>query len=194
LNTTTTQPILAPNFSTLNISLTETDDFICRLRSLYEKSNYREQILIMQTAPVEWGWKKISNFFNCTSHQASAAVMQRTNYGDLSKPIETRGNKRFDLDHAQIIQDSYLDDEISRQSSNTKDTRKSKELGAVVIRYMTMSIGETYELFKTRYPNVKIGRSKFYALRPSWVREDSPHQVCMCIQHQNIDLLLTVSS
>jgi len=57
-----------------------------------------------------------------------------------------------------------------------------------------MSIGETYELFKTRYPNVKIGRSKFYALRPSWVREDSPRQVCMCIQHQNIDLLLTVSS
>lgn len=148
----------------------------------------------MQTAPLEWGWKKIQNFFHCTSHQARHAILQRTKSDDLSKPVDGRGNKPFDPNIAQTVQDFYLEDEISRQSSNTKDSRKSKDFGTVVIRYMMMSIGEAFELFKNKYPTLKISRSKFYALRPRWVREDSPHQVCMCIQHQNIELLLTVSN
>ncbi len=149
--------------------------------------------MLTQVAPVEWGWKKIAQFFECTSHQGRMAVLQRTKYADLSKPIDRRGNKPFDHNVAQVIEDFYLTDEISCQSSNTKDTRTPKDHGTVVIRYMTMSIGETYELFKIRYPDIKVSRSKFHSLRPSWVRKDCPHQVCMCIQHQNIDLLLTVS-
>ena len=122
-----------------------------------------------------------------------AAVLQRTEHNDLSKPVDSRGNRPLDSAVAQVVQDFYLDDEISRQSSYTKDVRTPKNRGTVVIRYMTMSIGETFELFKDRYPDLKVGRSKFHSLRPSWVREDCPHEVCMCIQHQNIDLLLTVS-
>ena len=73
-----------------------------------------------------------------------------------------RSNKPFGSGLAQTIQEFYLNEEISRQSSNTKDTRTPKDMGTVVIRYMTMSIGETFELFKTRYPDIKVGRSKFY--------------------------------
>jgi len=86
----------------------------------------------MQTAPVEWGWKEICNFFRCTSHQARATVSQRTEHSDLSKLVDRRNNKRFDSNIAQIIQDNYLNDEIGRESSNRKDTRKSKDLGTVV--------------------------------------------------------------
>ena len=192
--------ITTPNHTTTNekispvmLPMSEVDEFLHRLRCLFDKSTYQEQILLMQTTPNQWGWKKIQNFFNCTSHQARAAIIQRTKYGDLSKPTDKRGNKPFDPKIAQIIEDFYLDDEISRESSNTKDTRKPKGLGTVVIRYMTMSIGETFKLFKSRYASLKVGRSKFYDLKPSWVREDCPHQVCLCIQHQNIDLLLGVS-
>ncbi len=65
--------------------------------------------------------KKIENFFYCTSHQARAAIIQRTKHNDLSTPIDDRDNKLFDTKIVQIVQDFYLDDEISRQSSNTKD-------------------------------------------------------------------------
>ena len=187
------QQITAENFAPLGLSMQEVEDFVYRLRCLVDKSNYHEQVLLMQTAPVEWGWKKIEQFFRCTSHQARLAVFQRTEHNDLSKPTDGRGNKPFDSGLAQTIQEFYLNEEISRQSSSTKDTRTPKDVGTVVIRYMTMSIGETFELFKTRYPDIKVGRSKFYSLRPSWVRENCPHDVSMCIQHQNIDLLLTVS-
>lgn len=179
-------------FSSLQLSVPELEDFLFRLRLLFDKSNYQEQILILQTSPMEWGWKKIESFFRCTSHQARAAVLQRTEHSDLSRPVDGRGNKPFDSETAQLIQDFYLDDEVSRQSPSAKDTRTQKGLGSVVIRYMTMSIGESFELFKSKFPDLKVSRSKFYGLRPSWVREDNPHHVCMCIQHENIDLMFGV--
>ncbi len=191
---TTLQPqTTAEKSLSTDLSVSDVEDFLCRLRWLFDKSSYYEQILLIQTAPIEWGREKIERYFQCTSHQARAAILQRTDHDDFSKPGHNRGNKSFDSNVAQVIRDFYVDDEISRQSSNTKDTRTPKDVGTVVIRYMTMSIGETFELFKSRYPEIKVSRSKFYALRPSWVREDCPHEVCMCIQHQNIDLLLTVS-
>ncbi|CAF4388945.1 unnamed protein product, partial [Rotaria magnacalcarata] len=186
--------ITTGKLSLLGLSISELEDFIYRFRRLFDKSNYDEQVLLMQTAPIEWGWKKIEKFFSGTCHQARSAILQRTGDSDLSKRVDGRGKKRFDFTTAQFIQDFYLDDEISRQSSYTKDTRKPKGIGTVVIRYMTMSIGETYELFKRKYPNLKVNRSKFHSLRPSWVREHTPHQVCMCIQHQNVELLLTAIS
>lgn len=176
------------------VTAKESDAILYRLRYLFDRSDYYQQIVLMQAAPLEWGWKRLQNFFCSTSHQARHAILQRTNTSDLLKPVDGRGKKTLDSTTAEVVQDFYLDDEISRQSANTKDSRKSKTLGTVVIRYMTMSIGEAYELFKSKYPHWKIGRSKFYELRPQWVREDAPHQVCMCIQHQNIDLLLSVSN
>jgi hypothetical protein len=173
--------------------MAEKDDFLNRLRRLFSVSDYHEQILLMQIAPVDWDWRRLQHFFDCTSYQARSAIFRRSKNCDLLKPLDGRGNKPLDPKIAEIIQDFYLDDGISRQSSNAKDTRISKELGAVVIRYMVLSIGETFELFKTKHPNLKISRSKFYSLRPSWVREDCPHQVCMCVHHANIELLLTVS-
>jgi hypothetical protein len=175
-----------------DLSVAEIDEFLNRSRRLFSASDYHEQISLMHIAPMNWGWKRLGDFFDCTIHQARSAVLRRSENPDLLKPLDGRGNKPFNRQIADIIQNFYLDDEISRQSSNTKDTRKSKEFGAVVIRYMAMSIGETFELFKIKYPHLKVSRSKFYSLRPKWVREDCPHQVCMCIQHANIELLLTV--
>jgi hypothetical protein len=151
--TTTLKPQTTTQKSSLiDLSVLEVDEFLYRLRWLCDESDYHEQILLMRTAPMEWGREKIEQFFHCTSHQARVAILQRSPRGDFSKPVDDRGSKSFDSNIAQVIQDFYLDDEISRQSSNTKDTRTPKAIGAVVIRYVTMSIGKTFELFKTEMP------------------------------------------
>ena len=62
------------------------------------------------------------------------------------------------------------------------------------LRFLHLAIGETYEKFKQKHTDVKIGRSKFCALRPDWVREKSTHENCLCLQHANINLLIQVSS
>ncbi|CAF1514218.1 unnamed protein product, partial [Adineta steineri] len=133
LNITPTQKSTTERSSSLGLSLSEAEDMLYRLRCLVDRSDYDEQILLMQTAPVEWGWTKIEIFFRCTSHQARVVVVQQTTYGDLSKHTDGRGNKPFDSTTSQLIQDFYLDDEISRQSPNAKDTRQAKGVGTVVI-------------------------------------------------------------
>ena len=62
-----------------------------------------------------------------------------------------------------------------------------------IFRFMEMSIAETYQHFKEHYPNCLIGRSKFYALRPKWVKLRSPLNKCLCIYHGNFYLLLKIN-
>lgn len=184
---------LIDGFISLELSIAEIDDFLYRLRSLVSTSSYHDQVMLLQTSPITWGWKKIEKFFQCTEHQGRQAIRQRTQHGDFTKPVDERGNKALDPAVSQLVVEFYLDDEISRQSSYTKDARKLTKDIVVVIRYLTMSVGETFKLFQSKYPNLSIARSKFYSLRPTWVREDCPHEVCMCVYHQNADLLLKVS-
>jgi hypothetical protein len=60
------------------------------------------------------------------------------------------------------------------------------------LRYMLMTVGEAYEQFVIDNPTVTISRSKFFSLRPKNVKKLSPHDVCVCIQHENISFLLEV--
>ena len=45
-----------------------------------------------------------------------------------------------------------------------------------------------------KYPNIELSRSKFFSLRPKWVRERTPQESCLCIHHENADLLLQASN
>jgi len=65
---------------------------------------------------------------------------------------------------------------------------------SIPLRFLHLTIGETFEQFKMKYPNLEIGRSKFFSLRPAWVREGTPHESCLCIYHENADLILQVSN
>ena len=91
------------------------------------------------------------------------------------------------------MQNLDLNGKIGRQSFNTKDAQTPKDVRTVFIIYMIISIIEIFESSKTRYPDIKIDRSKFYLLWSSWVLENCPHFVSICVQHQSIDVLLTVS-
>lgn len=59
-------------------------------------------------------------------------------------------------------------------------------------RYLTMNIIEAYQIFKKENLNKKIGKSKFYELRPKHVltMEEIPHNVCICKVHGNMESLL----
>ena len=184
---------LIDGFISLELSIIEIDDFLYHLRALVKESSYHDQVMLLQTSKITEGWRKIQPFFQCTEHQARQAIRQRTQHIDFTKPRDERGNKALDPAVSQLVVDFYLDDEISRPSSYTKDARKLTKDIVVVVRYLTMSVGEAFKLFQARHSKLSIGRSKFFGLRPTWVSEDCPHEVCMCIYHENADVLLKVS-
>jgi hypothetical protein len=84
----------------------------------------------------------------------------------------------------------YCEDGISRVSSNSKDTIQINKK-PVAVRFLEMTILDAFRIFEERFPGT-IKRSTFYSLRPRQVKIATPHETCMCIIHENMDLLLKV--
>ena len=58
-------------------------------------------------------------------------------------------------------------------------------------RLLLCNLKELYSAFKEKYPDSKIGFSKFCSLRPKWcvtVSSSGTHSVCVCTIHQNTKL------
>lgn len=85
----------------------------------------------------------------------------------------------------------YQSDGISWQAPGKRDfvSVKDKEGKKVHIqkRYMHMTVEEALEVFRKKYKDENIGKSKFYSLRPKNVipMSGTPHTVCVCVTHAN---------
>ena len=108
----------------------------------------------------------------------------------LAYPQCLRGNIPISDDTVNTVFEFYREDGISRVSSNSKDTVKI-EGQATAVRFMEVTVLDAYRMFNERFPGA-ISRSMFYALRPREVKVKTPHDTCMCIIHENMDLLLKV--
>ena len=59
-------------------------------------------------------------------------------------------------------------------------------------RLLLCNLKELYQDFKNKFPQYKVGYSKFCNLRPKWcvtVHASGAHAVCVCTIHQNVILL-----
>ena len=56
---------------------------------------------------------------------------------------------------------------------------------------MEITVLEAIRIFQERFPNT-VSRSTFYSLRPREVKISSPHDTCMCVYHENMNLALKV--
>lgn len=108
----------------------------------------------------------------------------------LVYPQCLRGNIPLSDVTIDIVTKFYCQDGISRTSSNSKDTIKINGQ-TVATRFMEMRLLDAYRIFSEKNPGA-VSRSTFYSLRPREVKITSPHETCMCIIHENMDLLLKV--
>ena len=84
----------------------------------------------------------------------------------------------------------YREDGISRTSFNSKHTIKI-DGQPVAVRFLEMTVLNAYHIFDERHPGA-VARSAYNALRPREVKTATPHDTCMCIIHENMNLLLKV--
>jgi hypothetical protein len=175
-----------------SLEVDESNELLDGIKELFERSGDSEQIRLMTIAPAKWGRVNLCKWFGSTEHQARQAILLRRERGVLAFPEYSRGNKFLDHETIDLVVKFYLEDGISRVSSNTKDVIKIKN-ELVPIRYLEMTIEEALRKFYEDNPAVKIGKSSFYSLRPRQVKLHSPHETCMCQTHENMSLLLQVS-
>ena len=59
-------------------------------------------------------------------------------------------------------------------------------------RILTITIAEVHQLLKNEHPDVTIGKSRFSSLYPMDVKISSalPRNVCNCIYHSDVNLIL----
>lgn len=96
---------------------------------------------------------------------------------------------------AAEVEKYYLDDDYdcTRQSSNKADTISVTVDGvkiSKVKRYATRAVIEMFRIFREKNPHIKVGKTKFYELRPKWVKIHPPQDTCLCVYCENFRLIL----
>ncbi|CAF4129842.1 unnamed protein product, partial [Rotaria sordida] len=172
-----------------SLETNESNELLNGLKELYKQSSDSEQTRLMTIAPLSWGRVMLSKWFGCSDHHGRQAILLRQEKKVLAFPEYSRGNKFLDHDTIELIVQFYLQDGISRMSSNTKDVIKIKD-ELVSVRFMEMTVYEALRKFYDEYPMTKVGKSSFYSLRPRQVKLNCPHETCMCHIHENMSLLL----
>jgi len=180
---------------TIPLTVDDTETLLNGLKLLFESSECDEQVRLLTLAPSNWGRVQIEKFFGCNQWQARQGIELRNSFGVLAKRCDFGGNYPMDPQLIEDIKAFYQDDAISRQTSNKKEVIHINRQ-PVPIRRMLMTVGQAYTIFmdqlKKKNSSDSVGKSTFYSLRPKWVKIVTPHDVCVCIYHENFDLLIQV--
>ena len=156
-------------------------------------NNILEKQSLVELAPKSWSLKQVMDNFGVSNRMARFGRNTNERLGDETG--EKKG-RSIDNDIISRVKDFYQCDEVSRMCPGKRDFISIKENGLKVHKqkYLLLAnISEIYVLYKEKYPEDKIGISKFYQLRPPWcvtIGASGMHNVCVCVTHQNIKLLL----
>jgi hypothetical protein len=175
-----------------NLSMNDVNALLSGLKMLFQESTEEEQIRLLTISPENWGRSTIQNWFNCSQHQARKALLLRTNQCVLAYPEYQSGNKPLPDSTIKLVTEFYSQDGISRASSRKKDVIHINKQ-PIPVRFLEMTGREAYQQFINENPNIDISRSSFYALKPREVKWEVPLETCLCIYHENMQLLLKVN-
>ena len=140
----------------------------------------------------KWNFILISRHNNVHDRKSEKSC---TRNGVYSEPEAYTGHP-IDERTEKIVIEYYINDDFncSRQSANKSDVitvkindNKEKKVKC----FLTRSLKATYETLINDYPELRIGKSKFYSLRPKYVLLSLIKEVCFCIYCANHDLFLT---
>lgn len=151
---------------------------------------------ILTTLPKSWTLKKIETEFGVSNFTARKAKKLLSEKGVMSSP-DPKPGKTLDPATIVLVKEFYENDEVSRQMPGKKDfvsVIKDGKRVHIQKHLILSTLRESYELFKERYPNQKIGISKFCELRPKHCvlpGSSGTHSVCVCTVHQNAKLMIT---
>lgn len=185
---------------------TQTDDVKsdeCEiLLQLKEKFNDPSTSVSMKTtiltlAPKSWSENKLADEFDTSRRQARKAKELVEKNGILSTP-NPRAGRHLSAEVVHLVKSFYLREDNTRIMPGKKDFVSVKlddgKRVQLQKQLLMCNIDELYRQFKLEYPDVKVGLSKFFTLRPKqciFAGGSGTHVVCVCIYHQNVKLMLS---
>jgi len=158
-----------------------------------EDTAKNDKILLSQLLPSHWSVREVANFSNISVRQSHKNKSLKNLESSL--PPVTSHNRISDK-VIEKVKMFYEDDENSRILPGMKDTKCIKEDGKskfVQKRLVLYTLRELYLKFKESNTDIKIGFSKFAEFRPKncvLAGASGTHNVCVCVHHQNVKLML----
>ena len=121
-------------------------------------------------------------------------IAQDLSIVDSPKSYE-RNSSSIPIDIKEKVKEFFYRYDITYQTPGRRDSIVIKQDGVkhkVQKRYLLYSLNEVYQLFINENANLKISCSSFKALRPMNIlyKSSTPHNVCVCLYHENVYLLL----
>ena len=174
-----------------NSDIQKSKDFDILMHKLKEKfvgsTSNDSEIQILTLVPNSWTIEATMDFFGATNHQVRRAITLEKEDGILAKP---KRNDRVGIPQETIdlVESFYQNDEYSREMPGAKQFVSVGYKIHKQKRLMLCNLSELYAAFKEKYPDLKIGLSKFCSLRPKWCKiigSSGSHTVCVCSIHQN---------
>lgn len=172
------------------------ESVLSNLKANFSIASRKKKIMILTCLPEAWSVRKIMREFDATNYMVRQAKRLLKEKGILENPDQKPG-KNLPQEVAQTVRVFYESDEISRVMAGKKDCISVKdengEKTAVQKRLILSNLKEAYIIFKEKYPQMKVGFSKFAELRPKHcvlVGKSGTHSVCVCTTHQNIKLMI----
>ena len=171
-------------------------EMIQQLKEKFQLTAQRsEQLQILTVLPKSWSLKKIQQEFSVPSYMARKSKELVKEKGILSLPGPKPGPS-LPPETVEIVHTYYESDEIGRVMPGKKDFISVKQEGKrthVQKRLVLSNLKEVYREFKEKFPDRKIGFSKFAELRPKHcilAGASGIHTVCVCTIHQNVKLMM----
>lgn len=187
---------LSPGTSDSDAVKNNDNEVINQLKEKFNTTTDKSvRMQILTTLPKSWTLKTIETEFGVSNFTARKAKKLLHEKGVMSSP-DPKPGRTLDPATVALVKDFYQNDEVSRQMPGKKDFVSVKKYGkrVHVQKYLILStLREAYVLFKERYPDQKIGFTKFCELRPKHCvlpGSSGTHTVCVCTIHQNAKLMM----
>lgn len=178
---------------------TDSNEMISQLKKKFASvSSRNEKIKILSVLPESWKPSKIQEHFNVPKYMAKQVKEIVKTTGTILCGTEKKlGSNKLDDAIVNAVQEFYRED-ISRICPGMRDYVTVNDEGKKETkqrRLVLMNLKEAYVEFKKKFPDYKIGFSKFAELRPAEcvlaLENYGTHSTCVCQYHQNFKLTLT---
>ena len=171
-------------------------EMIQQLKEKFQSTTRRsEQLQVLTVLPKSWSLLKIQQEFGVSNYMARKSKKLVEEKGVLSLPGPKPGPSLLP-ETVDIVRSFYESDDISRVMPGKKDFVSVKKEGKrlhVQKRLVLSNLREVYCEFKEKFPDQKIGFSKFAEIRPKHcilAGASGTHSVCVCTIHQNVKLMM----
>ncbi|KAK3911351.1 Protein piccolo [Frankliniella fusca] len=168
------------------------DSLMADIKAKLPTANRKEKYQLLTLVPLSIPLPQAQESLGVSRFLLTRAREIKEQHGILATPQFSRSSTILDVTKELVVQ-FYLEEENSKVLPGIRDCVSVSKNVYEQKRLLLFTLGELYALFLQKFPDLKIGRSIFFSLRPKWCvfpRSTGTHIVCVCQIHEDFKLVL----